>query len=381
MLWFKHKTFLPSMPVADIPEPDRIEGAPHPRTTQRLFGQGAAERTFLEAHAMGRLHHGWLITGPRGIGKATLAWRLARFLLAEEPDSGLFGPPETLEISPDHPVAHRIAAGSDPGLLSIRRTADEKTGKLHAQIVVDDVRKLRDFFGLSATDGGRRVVIVDAADDMNAAAANALLKLLEEPPKRAMLLLVAHQPSRLLPTIRSRCRELRLHPLSPEDMALALEQAMGKADDSVALAQLSGGSVGEAIRVMSGGGLGLYTEILGLLAQLPRLSRPELRKLADSVSGKQAEQRFDLLVRLFDLALSRLARAGATGKSMPDAATGEAQVLARLSPDARTARIWAELAAELGARARMARAVNLDPGALVLDMFLRLEAALQKSAV
>ena len=365
--------------MVDQPEIDRIDGAPHPRDTQRLFGQQAAERTFLEAHAQDRLHHGWLITGPRGIGKATLAYRLARFLLAEEPGGGLFGPPETLDVSPDHPVSHRIAAGAEPGLLTIKRTPDEKTHRMRTQIVVDDVRKLRGFFGLSATDGGRRVVIVDAADDMNTNAANALLKLLEEPPAGAMLFLISHQPSSLLPTIRSRCRELRLHPLGADDMAAALEQATGSTDDSPALAQLSGGSVGESIRVMSGGGLGVYAEILGLLAQLPRLSRPDLRKLADSVGGKQAETRFDLVVRLFDLALSRLARTGATGQAMPEAATGEAQVLARLSPDARAARLWAEQAAELGARARAARAVNLDPAALVLDMFLRLEAALQKA--
>ncbi|WP_323035992.1 DNA polymerase III subunit delta' [Pararhodobacter sp.] len=367
--------------MSELPEPDRIEGAPHPRDTARLFGQETAERGFLQAHAQDRLHHGWLLTGPRGIGKATLAYRLARFLLAEEPGGGLFGPPQTLDVSADHPVSHRIAAGSEPGLLTIRRTADEKTGRMRTQIVVDDVRKLRDFFGLSATDGGRRIVIVDAADEMNANAANALLKLLEEPPQGAMLFLVSHQPSKLLPTIRSRCRELKLHPLGAEDMALALEQATGQADDSIALAQLSGGSVGEAIRVMSGGGLALYSEILGLLGQLPRLPRPELRRLCDSVGGKQAEPRFDLVVRLFDLALSRMARMGATGVALPEAAKGEAQVMARLSPDARTARLWAEQAADIGARARAARAVNLDPGALVLDMFLRLEAALQKAAV
>ncbi|WP_417601083.1 DNA polymerase III subunit delta' [Pararhodobacter oceanensis] len=362
-------------------EPDRIEGAPHPRETRRLFGQDAAEQEFLRSFAQGRMHHGWLITGPRGVGKASLAWRLARFLLAEEEGAtgGMFGPPETLDISPDHPVAHRIAAGSDPGLLPIRRSVDEKTGKLRSQIVVDDVRKLRGFFGLSATDGGRRVVIVDPADEMNASAANALLKLLEEPPAGAMLLLVSHQPSKLLPTIRSRCRELRLRPLGAEDMTRALQQAVGQADDGVALAQLSSGSVGEAIRMTSGDGLALYAEIIAMLGHLPRLPRPQLRKLAESAGGRGAEQRFDLMVRLFDLALSRIARAGATGQAMPEAAPDEAQVIARLAPTPQIARLWAEQAAELGARARAARAVNLDPAALVLDMFLRLEAATAKA--
>ncbi|MCA0204406.1 MAG: DNA polymerase III subunit delta' [Proteobacteria bacterium] len=361
--------------MSEAPEADRIAGAPHPRDTARLFGQEAAERRFLDSFGQGRLHHGWLITGPRGIGKATLAWRLARFLLAEEPGGGLFGPPETLDVDPDHPVAHRIAAGSEPGLLPIRRAADEKTGRLKSQITVDEVRKLRDFFGMSSAEGGRRVVIVDSADEMNPSAANALLKLLEEPPAGAMLLLVSHQPSRLLPTIRSRCRELRLQPLGPADMGRALEQAMGEAEESEALTALSGGSVGEAIRVASGGGLELYAEIVALLAEYPQMDRARILKLCNSLGTREAEPRFDLTVRLLDLALARLARAGATGQPLPEAAPGESRLHARLAPDPRAARHWAEMAADLGARARGGRAVNLDPGALVLDMFLRLESA------
>ncbi|WP_370209126.1 DNA polymerase III subunit delta' [Pararhodobacter marinus] len=366
--------------MSDAPEADRIAGVPHPRETARLFGQERAERLFLDAFAQDRLHHGWLLTGPRGVGKATLAWRMAKFLLATEAGGGLFGVPETLAVDPDHPVAHRVAAGSEPGLLPIRRVADEKSGKLKTQITVDEVRKLRDFFGLSSTEGGRRVVIVDSADEMNPNAANALLKLLEEPPAGAVLILISHQPSRLLPTIRSRCRELRLVPLGADDMARALEQATGEPGDSdaaAALAELSGGSVGEALRVANGGGLALYAEIVEILSGLPRLSRPDLLKLCNPLGGREAEPRFDLTVRLIDLALARLARAGATRQPLTEAAPGEARLAERLSPDPRAARHWAELAGELGARARGGRAVNLDPGALVLDMFLRLESAAQ----
>ncbi|MDE3122347.1 MAG: DNA polymerase III subunit delta', partial [Paracoccaceae bacterium] len=194
------------MSADEVAEPDRVEGAPHPRETHRLLGQTEAEAAFLDAHASGRMHHGWLLTGPRGVGKATLAWRIARFLLAEPPagDAGLFGAPPaptTLDVDPEHPVARRIAAGSEGRLKSIRRSLDDKTGRLRSVIVVDDVRDLKGFFHLSAADGGRRVVIVDTADEMNPNAANALLKELEEPPKGAILLLVSHQPWRLLPTI------------------------------------------------------------------------------------------------------------------------------------------------------------------------------------
>jgi DNA polymerase-3 subunit delta' len=368
-----------AMAETDVTQSDQIPGWPHPREAARLFGHAQAEAQFLDAAQGTRMHHGWLITGPRGIGKATLAWRLARFLLAQPQDDGLFGapPPATsLDVAPDHPVARRMLAGSEPGLMSIRRMPDDK-GKVSAQIRVDDVRRLRDFFGLTQAEGGRRVVIIDAADEMNPSAANAILKLLEEPPKGAVLMLVAHQPSALLPTIRSRCRELRLRPLTPRDMADALTQAGAEVADPVALAELSGGSVGEALRLMSGDGLAVYAQIVALLAGLPQMPRADVLKLADACTARGAEGRFDLTVRLVDLALSRLARAGASGQPLPPAAPGEAGLVPRLAPDARAARLWAELAADLGARARAGRAVNLDPAALVLDMFLRMERAMR----
>ncbi|SMX43170.1 DNA polymerase III subunit delta' [Actibacterium lipolyticum] len=364
----------------DIPEADRVEGAPHPRETLALLGHDNAQAAFLDAFNTGRMHHGWLITGPRGVGKATLAWRIARFLLAQpaKDDGGLFGappPPDSLDIGEDHPVAHRMAALSEPGLFLLRRAWDDskKPARLKTVITVDEVRKLKGFFSLSATDGGRRVVIVDAADEMNVNAANALLKLLEEPPENATLLLISHQPSRLLPTIRSRCRELRLGTLSPDQMADAMQAAGADVTDAAALAELSGGSVGEAIRLTNLGGLTLYSEIVALFSSLPRLDRPRALKLAESAVGKANEPRFDLLLRLFDLFLSRLARAGVLGPPAHEAAPGEAALMARLCPDAYAARAWAETGEKLGARARHGKAVNLDPASLILDMVLRID--------
>jgi DNA polymerase-3 subunit delta' len=238
-----------------LPEPDRIEGAPHPRDAAQIVGQHAAEAAFLDAFANGRLHHGWLLTGPRGVGKATLAWRIARFLLTHEPDTGggLFGDappaPQSLDVSHDHPVVRRMHSGAEPRLFLLRRAWDEEKKRLKTVITVDEVRRLKSFFQLSAADGGHRVAIVDAADELNTAAANALLKLLEEPPPGVTLLLISHQPSGLLPTIRSRCRELRLTTLSSVDLSIALQQAGVEADNAAALAALSGGSAGEAIRL------------------------------------------------------------------------------------------------------------------------------------
>ena len=365
------------MSEADAPpEPDRVEGAPHPRETARLIGQEVAETAFLDAFAGGRLHHAWLLTGPRGVGKATLAWRIARFLLADAGDEGgLFGEappaPASLDIAPDHPVARRVAALSEPRLKLIRRGWDEKAKRLKTVITVDEVRGLGSFFGLSAAEGGRRVVIVDAADEMNVSAANALLKLLEEPPDRATLLLISHRPARLLPTIRSRCRELRLSSLPPDALAEAAAAAgAAPADDPAALAELSGGSVGEALRLLNNDGLGLYAEIVALAATLPSADRPRAIALAEAAGARGAEDRLDLTLRLLDLVLARLARTGAGHPPAAEAARGEREMLARLSANPASARAWATRQQELSARAGHARAVNLDPATLILDMVL-----------
>ncbi|SIO35739.1 DNA polymerase III, delta prime subunit [Rhodovulum sp. ES.010] len=362
------------------PEPDRVDGAPHPRETPRVIGQASAERAFLEAVSGGRMHHGWLLTGPRGVGKATFAWTVARFLLARPAgdEAGLFGEaasaPHGLAIAPEHPVARRIAALSEPGLFLLRRAWDDEKKRLKTVITVDEVRKLRGFFGMSSAEGGRRVVIVDAADEMNVNAANALLKLLEEPPANATLLLVSHQPARLLPTIRSRCRELRLASLAPDAMTEALQAADQPAPESpAALAELSGGSVGEAIRLMQLDGLALYAELVGLFAGHPGLDRMRAIKLAQAATGKAGEARFDLTLSLIELLLARLARTGATGATPPEAAPGEAQMLARLAPGPDAARGWAEAAQTLSARARQGKAVNLDPASLILDTVLRID--------
>lgn len=362
----------------DILEPDRTPGAPHPRDTARLIGQSAAEAGFLDAYRAGRLHHAWMITGPRGVGKATLAWRIARFLLATpDDDGGMFAPPPpvTLDIDPASPVVRRIAAQSESRLTLLRRPYDDKTARLRTEITVDEVRKMKSFFTLSAADGGRRVAIIDAVDELNTSAANALLKLLEEPPPRVTLLLISHQPARLLPTIRSRCRELRLAPLAPADLADALRQAGGDVtpEDRIPLAELAGGSVGEAFRLTNLDGLKLYGVLIALFATLPRLDRPRAQALADAGSGKGTEAQFDLIVTLIDLFLGRLARTGTLRLLPPEAARGESALLERLAPTPHAGRIWADLAQTLGNRARRGKAVNLDPAALLMDMILKID--------
>lgn len=366
-----------------LPQPDQIEGAPHPSRTEHLFGQVEAEAAFLAAFNADRLHSGWLITGPRGIGKATLAYRIARFLLATPPqEDGLFGappPPETLEISPDHPDALLMQAGAHPRLFVLKRGLTDKGDKFAAMITVDVVRELKGFFQLSAADGGRRVVIVDCADEMNTAAANALLKELEEPPANTTLLLISHQPSRLLPTIRSRCRVLRCQPLSADDMTRALAQLEHAPASPEALAVLAAGSVGDALRMTTGDGLALYETLIKTLDALPRLDRTAALKLADSCAGRAAEARFELLIDLIDLFLARAARTGLMGEPTAQGAPGEARLLTSISPHDTAARAWAQLQQDLSSRIRHGRAVNLDPSALILDVLLAIEKTAQST--
>jgi DNA polymerase-3 subunit delta' len=364
--------------MSDIPEPDRLEGAPHPRETRHLYGHQAAEETFLAAFNSDRLHHAWLISGAKGVGKATLAWRLARFLLATpEGDGGFFASPkpDTLDIPDSDPVAHRIAALSEPRLFLLRRPYDEKADRLRADITVDETRALRNFLGLSAADGGRRVVIIDSADEMNRSAANGILKLLEEPPAKVTFLIISHQPADLLPTIRSRCRDLRLAPLSPPDLAEALAQAGAEIapDDREALAQLAGGSVGAAFRLSNLDGLKLYAAIVRLFSTVPQMDRPLARMLAEAGASRKTPEAFDLTVTLMDAFLARLARAAALRALPPEAAKGEAQLIERLAAFPGAAGVWADLAQHLGLRARKGKAVNLDPAALLMDMVLKVD--------
>lgn len=351
--------------MSDIPEPDRLLDAPHPRLTAQLFGQAAAEAAFLEAWNSGRLHHGWLLTGARGIGKATLAWRIARFLLTDPAAQA-----ETLDPTDGHAALPRIRALSEPALMLLRRPWDEKTKKLKTQITVDEVRKLGGFFGMSA--GGRRVVIVDPADDLNPSAANAILKLLEEPPARATLLLISHQPARLLPTIRSRCRVLRLSPLPLPALTAAVEQAGGHA---AAASPLAEGSVGAALELAEGGAE-TYEALLGLFAK-PVLDRVRARAMADACAGKAGAVKLDATMNAIERLLHRTARAGLLGPPA-DAPEAEVRTLARLAPHDAAARAWAKIAQDVGDRAAHARAVNVDPAAIVWDALARIDGQARK---
>lgn len=369
--------------MEELPEADRLEGYPHPRETRALYGHEAAERVLAEEFATGRLHHGWLIEGPEGVGKATLAYRFATFLLADAQDRDPFG--GSLHIEAETPAARQIRARAHPGLLVLRRPYDTKSKRFAATIPIDEVRRLRGFLGLTADAGSWRVVIVDTADELNVNAANALLKSLEEPPRQTVFLLLTAEPGRLLSTIRSRCRTLSLHALAPEPLRKAVAQAVASSgEESTAslpsgadwkkLEELSGGSARRVLGLMAAGGVALYDRILKHVSALPRPEWGGLHALGDELASPAAEQRLELFYELFLALLARLIRASATGAG----SESDLALARRLIPEERLS-VWAEAWEALLAEKTDALTLNLDRKSLILDAFARLEAAARPS--
>lgn len=314
-----------------LPQSDRIEGLSHPRETAELIGHEAQKRAFMDAIGSGRLHHAWLLAGPRGLGKASFAYQAAATLLTR---NGAFG------YNDAHPGAGRIRQGSHGNMRVLTRQWDPAGKKFRANIRVDEVRALTPFFGSSAAEEGPRIVIVDCADDMNINAANALLKSLEEPPKDGFYFLVAHAPGRLLPTIRSRCRTLSFAPLSDADVAAVMRRAMPHLTDAEAqaFARLSDNAPGRALELALAGGLELFQALIDLFEGLPELDGLAAAGLADEIGAAGADARFDLALVLLRGWLRRLARGAALGQPVSDLVLlkgedGPARALSALGPE------------------------------------------------
>ncbi|MGO1117581.1 DNA polymerase III subunit delta' [Rhodovibrionaceae bacterium A322] len=353
------------------------------RLTPHLLGQAAAEADFLAAEASGRLPHAWLLSGPRGVGKATLAYRMARFMLAggsqTEEEGGLFGdalPPveATLEMDEEHSVFRRVAAGGHLDLRVLKREFNSKTKKLKTEISVDDVRSCIEFLRKTSVDGGWRVVIVDSADDMNRSSANALLKVLEEPPAGALLILVSHSPGRLLPTIRSRCRGLALSPLPLETVEELLQQQLPElpAEDCRALARLSEGSIGRARELAESGGLDLYRDLLALLSQMPNLDIRKLHEFGDRMSRDNSGMVFRTTSDLLTWWIARLVRHSASGSQALEIVEGEGALMARLI-EQRGLAPWLALWENLTQLFARAEASALDRKQVMVSAFLDME--------
>ena len=290
-----------------------------PRENSEFFGHQNEQDRFIAAWNSGRIPHAWLLGGTRGIGKASFAYRIARYVLSQPNNSplektGLFSlekEQNTLFLSPEDPLFRRIASGGHPDLLTLQRTVSKKDGRLSSSISVEEVRSAGNFLRLTPTEGGWRVLIIDSADDLNLNAANALLKILEEPSFKTIILLVSHLPSRLLPTIRSRCCRLNFKPLSPEYFTTVVKKRLPSLNNQLVekLFELSNGSPGSAVSIHEQGGLEYLQELITVLENFPaNQSTSSLHGLADQLGTSGGEETFQITLELFCIWLSRQIR-------------------------------------------------------------------------
>jgi DNA polymerase-3 subunit delta' len=353
---------------AGPPESDRFEDAPHPRETLALFGHASAERELLDAYQRNRLAQAWIIGGPEGIGKATLAWRFARFLLAHpDPTAADVQGATSLAVPEGHTAARRIATLALADIFLLRREWNEKTKKHFTEIRVDDVREITRAFHQGSGAGGWRVAVIDCADDLNRSAANALLKLIEEPPERSLFLLIAHQPGRILPTIRSRCRKLMLGALTQAETIAAVEALgapwSGRGDEIAAAAARAEGSVRETLRLLGGDAMAFDAAVARLLQGLPRVDWLGVHLLADKLTGRDNEAAYETFMRALEKHLDTRVRTLSQTRAPPTRLIGYA-------------RAWDDIRS----LARETEVFNFDKKAMVLGAFDRLAKAESESS-
>lgn len=361
----------------------------HPSQTLKLFGHVQAEKTLLNAYNSKRLHHAWLISGEKGLGKATLAYIFARFILTRPPEDGadgLFGDAleaeeaSSLEVDENHPMFDRLLAGGHGNLRVVARRYDEKKKKIPDEILVDQIRELAGFFGQTAAEGGWRIAIIDSADELNRNAANALLKMLEEPPEKSLILLVCNAPGRLLPTILSRCQKLPLLKMPDEQVVELLKARFPEISeqDADALAIMADGSPGRAIEYAGLDGLKTYEDMIELFAMMPQLKASKLHKLASYLSEKKNEAHFKIFCTHYPQWLGAVARHSAAKSQFPALNEAEASLAKHF---ATVLGIEKLISLCQNAQEKVAQTIglNLDKKQMIIGLYEELKSSFAKS--
>lgn len=282
-----------------------------PQARAEQIGRADIERRVRAMRREGVLSHGWIIAGPKGAGKATLAYRIARGLL----DPLALANDDDFEVASDARVFRLVAVNAHPDLFVAQRAWDEKKSKYQSEITVETVRKLISFMNRTAAGGGDRVAIIDSADDMNRNAANALLKVLEEPPAKTTLLLLSATPGRLVATIRSRCRRIDMPPLADAEIeALLIEGGVAR-DEAQTLAPFARGRPGYALTLAAGDGVEAIKLAQGFLKSAALNS--DIAPYIAGLTGKAGEGRWDIFKEAIVDTLSDAARGTAMGKVSP----------------------------------------------------------------
>lgn len=346
----------------EIKDSDTLEGTKHPRLTKELVGHKKAWETFLNCKVNGKLHHAWIISGPKGIGKATFAWKIASNLINASKER----------------IDNKEQTASLSDLFLCRRNFDDKTNRLKKFITINEIRKLKSFFQMTATEDQWRVVIIDCADELNKSASNALLKILEEPPSKSIFLIIANQPKRLSITIRSRCRTLNLNKLNKNEIEQVLENlnynftGLSQNDKNI-LSILSEGSVGLAVTALNNEGINDFKKCLEILAGFPHFERNKIFKLADKVRGKN--ENFVFLSSMILSMISRLALIGisASGLSLTDE---EKLLIKKIPKTATITQNLAQLYISLSQSFLSCSDLNLDYSSHVVNAFINIESAM-----
>ena len=347
---------------------------PAPRQTATLIGHEKVEAKLANTFEYGRMAHALLLAGPRGIGKATLAYRFARHVLSSStPDMKTMFTEKSdkrLTLSPDNEVFARVASGGHADLLVLEKGINPRTGRLRGEITVDKARQLGRFLCLTPVESSWRICIVDAVDEMNLNAANAILKSIEEPPPRTILILVSHAPGRLSATIRSRCQQLNLRPLSQQNFRTVIKTVHPelKKSEIITLAQLSEGSPGRALVIAELDGIQLYQTLVSILITVPAIDFESVHAFADELSRKGSEGRFNLAMELLLGWLSCLVRTGAQKVLVPDIIKGEGAARERFI-SVRGLDHWAELWENINRLFIRSERVHLDRKQVLLSAY------------